>query len=110
MAIDHCCSLDELIAIISYTPQLHRLTCKHIDETKRTIVKNTINAIFSLTFVSIAACYADFDEIKLFLTNISPQLELLRISTFRDITYLNAYRWEQIISQHLHHLNTFESK
>ncbi|CAF3200818.1 unnamed protein product, partial [Rotaria sp. Silwood2] len=26
MAIDHCCSLDELIAIISYTPQLHRLT------------------------------------------------------------------------------------
>ncbi|CAF3570438.1 unnamed protein product [Rotaria sp. Silwood1] len=110
LVIDHCCSLNELIDILSYTPQLYRLTCKHVDESKKNIVKDTLNVIFNLTCISIAACYAEFDEVAMFLTTLSPQLELLRISTFRDVTYLDANRWERIISQHLHHLSTFEFK
>ncbi|CAF2698559.1 unnamed protein product [Rotaria sp. Silwood2] len=110
LVIDHCCSLDMLIAILSCTPQLYRLTCKQVNESVDNIITNALNAIFSLTRISIGSCYAEFDEIELFLINISPQLQVLRISTFRDVTYLDANRWEQIISQHLLHLNVFDFK
>ncbi|CAF0895501.1 unnamed protein product [Rotaria sordida] len=110
LVIDYCCSLDKLIAMLSCTPQLCRLTCQQVNESDDNIVKNALNSILSLTRISIAGCYAEFDEAELFLTNVSPQLEVLRINTFRDVTYLDANRWKQIISQHLLHLSTFEFK
>ncbi|CAF1491711.1 unnamed protein product [Rotaria sordida] len=108
LVIDHCCTLDELINIISYTPQLCRLTCEEVNESTKNIVKDTLNTIFSLTHIFIAKCYAQFDELETFLTNVSPQLEVLCINTFKDVNYLDANRWEQIISQYLLYLNTFE--
>ncbi|CAF3711886.1 unnamed protein product [Rotaria sordida] len=110
LIIDHCCSLDDLIAILSYTSQLCRLTCYQLDESKKNIVKDALNSILSLTCISIAECSTKFDEIEMFLTNVSSQLEVLRINTFKDVNYLDANRWERIISQHLHHLNIFEFK
>ncbi|CAF4806182.1 unnamed protein product [Rotaria sp. Silwood1] len=35
---------------------------------------------------------------------------LLNFPMLKDVTYLDANRWERIISQHLHHLSTFEFK
>ncbi|CAF3979589.1 unnamed protein product, partial [Rotaria sordida] len=110
LIIDHCCSLDDLIAILSYTSQLCRLTCYQLDESKKNIVKDALNSILSLTCISIAECSTKFDEIEMFLTNVSSQLEVLRINTLKDVNYLDANRWERIISQHLHHLNIFEFK
>ncbi|CAF0779165.1 unnamed protein product [Rotaria sordida] len=110
LVIDHCCSLDDLIAILSYTSQLCRLTCYQLDESKKNIVKDALNSILSLTCISIAECSTKFDEIEMFLTNVSSQLEVLRINTLKDVNYLDANRWERIISQHLHHLNIFEFK
>ncbi|CAF4787352.1 unnamed protein product, partial [Rotaria sp. Silwood2] len=110
LVMDHSCTLNELIAILSYTHQLCRLTCEQIDESEDNIVTDELNVIFSLTYISITRCNAEFDELETFLIKVSPQLEVLRINTFKDVTYLNANRWKQIISQHLIHLNTFQFK
>ncbi|CAF2842113.1 unnamed protein product [Rotaria sp. Silwood2] len=110
LVIDHCCSVDELIAILSYTPQLHRLTCEEVNESKKNIIEDGLNMIISLTCISIARCNAEFDELETFLTKVSPQLEVLRINSFNDVTYLDANLWEQIISQHLLQLNVFDFK
>ncbi|CAF4370863.1 unnamed protein product [Rotaria sp. Silwood2] len=108
LIIDHCCTLDELIAILSYTPKLCRLTCRQINESKKNILKDTVNVISSLTRISITKCYAEYDELEMFLTKISPQVQVLRINTLKDVTYLDANRWARIISQNLLELNTFE--
>ncbi|CAF3032480.1 unnamed protein product [Rotaria sp. Silwood2] len=108
LVIDHCCSLNELIAILSHTHQLCRLTCQQVNESNENIVKDTLHMIYSLTRISITKCYAEFDELEMFLTMISPQLEVLRINTFNDVTYLDADRWERIISQFLLHLDLFQ--
>ncbi|CAF0737899.1 unnamed protein product [Rotaria sordida] len=110
LVIDHCCTLDELINTISYTPQLCRLICQQLNESDDNIVKDSLKIIFSLTRISIARCYVVFDELETFLTNVSPQLEVLRIQTFKDVNYLDADRWERIISHYLLHLNIFEFK
>ncbi|CAF1246733.1 unnamed protein product [Rotaria sordida] len=54
--------------------------------------------------------YAEFDELEMFLMKVSPQLEVLRVNSCSDVTYLDANRWERIISKHLLHLNKFEFK
>ncbi|CAF4515145.1 unnamed protein product, partial [Rotaria sp. Silwood2] len=108
LVFDHRCGLDELIAILSYTPQLYRLSCKQVNEPKKCIVKDALNVILGLIRVFIAKCYAKFETIAMFLTTISPQLEVLRINRCTDVTDLGAYRWERIISQHLLHLNMFK--
>ncbi|CAF2008726.1 unnamed protein product [Rotaria magnacalcarata] len=108
LVIDHCCSLDELIALFSCTPQLCRLTCEQVNESHKDIVKDTLCPILSLTRISIGRCYAKFNEIEIFLTKISSQLEELRFNSFSDVNYLDANRWERIISQYLQHLNIFE--
>ncbi|CAF0779182.1 unnamed protein product [Rotaria sordida] len=60
--------------------------------------------------ISLRSSNHDDYNSEMFLTNVSPQLEVLRIDTFRDVTYLDANRWERIISRHLLHLNIFEFK
>ncbi|CAM4834407.1 unnamed protein product [Rotaria magnacalcarata] len=108
LVIDHCCSLDELIALLSCTHQLCQLTCEQVNESHKNIVKDTLYPILSLTRISIGRCYANFNEIEIFLTKIPSQLEVLRFNSFSDVNYLDANRWERIISQYLQHLNIFE--
>jgi hypothetical protein len=108
LLIDHCCTLDELIVLLSCTPQLCRLTCSTVNESKENIVTEAIPTISSLTRISIEVCYAEFDELEMFITKISPQLQVLRINSVNDATYLDADRWERLISQHLLHLDKFE--
>jgi hypothetical protein len=110
LAINHCCTLDELIAIISYTPRLCRLSCVRVKESNENIAKESLNMIFNLAHISIDGCFAEFDELEMFITKISPQLQVLRVNSFRDAAYLDADRWERIISQHLLHLRIFEFK
>lgn len=108
LVIDHTCTLDELITIISYTPQLQRLTCENVDESNETIQKDKIITIPTLLKISIKRCRVVFDDLETFLTKASPQLQYLRITTSNDASYLDANRWQRIISQNLRDLSVFE--
>ncbi|CAM4947055.1 unnamed protein product [Rotaria socialis] len=108
LVVGHCCSLDDLIAIVSCTPQLSRLTCHEVNRSRTDIAKHVYNTIMSLTKIFITRCYAEFNEMETFLTKIASQVKVLHWNCFRDVTYLDATRWERIISKNLLHLNLFK--
>jgi hypothetical protein len=63
-----------------------------------------------LTHIFIDKCCADFNKLETFISNVSRQLQVLCVMYSNDIAYLDADRWERIISQHLLHLRIFELK
>jgi hypothetical protein len=98
--------LDQLITILSYTPLLNHLSCQFLDgsvniETNPTIVFSNI------THISISSWRASFDQFELFIANYFPNLQGLRIVTYNNNTYLDAHRWEQLITRYMPHLRTF---
>jgi hypothetical protein len=76
--------LNELPAVLSYVPPLHRWSLHSLDGSPS-------KQINSRSII-----------IKLF-----PQLEMLHISTQYNEAHLNANRWEKLILSHLPHLRTF---
>jgi hypothetical protein len=108
--IHHCCALDELIIILTYTPQLCRLNCRQVNDSNGVIRKQSLNIRSNLTHIFIDRCSAEFDEMEIFMTKIVPHLQVLDITCSRDAAYLDADRWERIISQHLLHLRIFKFK
>ncbi|CAF1443219.1 unnamed protein product [Rotaria sordida] len=108
LSIRHRCTLHELYTIISYTPQLRRLNLRHkleIDSNIRTILPITLS---NLTDFSIYIHHIKFDEFEIFIRKICSKLKILRVNIqSRDITFLNAYRWEKLILQFLPQLEEF---
>src|SRR5262249_17480230 len=103
---DHSCSLHDLLNIFSYTPYLCRVVCKRLIQTNQCIEKATILLPY-LTHISIGNCLLQFDELEVLIKKISSQLKVLCVSTSNDETYLDADRWERLISQYLPHLVNF---
>lgn len=110
LVMNHPCTLHDLSAILSYTPQLCHLIFEQVNLSNSNIVKDNIPTILSLTRIRIRECYASFNDIETFLMKVSPNLEVLRIETLDDTAYLDADRWERIISKNFLHLVTFEFK
>ncbi len=108
--IHHCCALDELIVILTYTPQLCRLNCTQVNDSNGVIRHQSLNTRSNLTHIFIDRCSADFDEMEIFMTKILSHLQVLDIACSRDTAYLDADRWERIISQYLLHLRIFKFK
>jgi hypothetical protein len=108
--IRHCCALDELIVILTYTPQLCRLNCRQVNDSNGVIRKQSLNIRSNLTHIFIDRCSAEFDEMEIFMTKISSHLQVLDITCSRDTAYLDADRWKRIISQYLLHLRIFKFK
>ena len=108
LIIDHHCSLDQLITILQYTPQLRRLQCKYLKHSHNNRESKDKLILSHLSYISITNCCLRFDDFETFITQISSQLEVLRITTYWDMTYLHADRWEQLILQHMPHLYRFD--
>ncbi|CAF1181182.1 unnamed protein product [Rotaria sordida] len=105
LVINRYCSLNELESLISYTPQLRCLTL-HKTKTNGlnvTVLSSTIT-LANLQSISLDLCQARFNELELFITKIFSNLKSLSIIGSRDITFLNAYRWKQLILNHFSQL------
>jgi hypothetical protein len=48
-----------------------------------------------------------FNELEIFLTKVASNLTILSIKCSNDITFLDAHRWEQLISHYYHQLEKF---
>ena len=48
-----------------------------------------------------------YEELELFIIKIGSQLRVMRIIASHDPTYLDANRWERLISHHIPHLHKF---
>ncbi len=60
-----------------------------------------------LKYISINNCDAYFDEFEIFFNGIHSQIQVLRFKTSQSIDYIDANRWERLISHHMPHLYTF---
>jgi hypothetical protein len=108
LVIEHSCTFNELSAIISYTPQLHRLSSKNALISNPNIGIISPTALSNLTHLSIGLKGVTFDEFEIFIRKMSSKLKVLSvISESQDIIYLDAHRWEQLILQYLPQLETF---
>jgi hypothetical protein len=106
--IDHSCSLEDLISIFSFTPQLNRLICKELIRSNDNIKIEVPLILDNLTRIQIYECYLVFDKLETFIKMISSQLRVLHITTYWDATYLDADRWKRLISEHMPHLRELD--
>ena len=107
LTLAHECNVNDLLALLSYTPRLRRLTCKLIAEVEVPLPLEKVNAIPTLTSISINRSNADFDRLESVLTIVAPELQCLTIKCYDNVEFLSAERWERVITQHFPRLATF---
>ncbi|CAF1004240.1 unnamed protein product [Rotaria sp. Silwood1] len=108
LILDHFFTFNELSIIISYTPNLRRLHFSHTHERDTTIGSMSSIALTNLTYLSLRLFSLNFHDFEIFIGKIHSKLITLSVNiSFNDITYLDAYRWERLILQHLSQLERF---
>ena len=108
LVIDHPCTINDLSIIFLYAPQLRRLSFKKsLSLSLRTQSSLTLS---NLTHLYIYKCAMDFDTFEIFTTKISSQLQVLKLCTVNCPSYLDADRWERLISQNMPQLRNFYFK
>ncbi|UJR32653.1 hypothetical protein I4U23_020113 [Adineta vaga] len=100
--IDHPYTSHELSTLLSYTPRLQKLKLTHSDD------NNSINShiptieLFNLTTLTLNKPSIEFDELEIFIKSLKCLLKSFHFETYsEDTTYLNANRWEYLISKYL---------
>ncbi|CAF1521905.1 unnamed protein product, partial [Rotaria magnacalcarata] len=105
----HPCAFDELFAIISYTPNLHRLKFLYLSNRNVSIGSIKSMVFPNLTNLSISI-YTEisFDELKIFIEKLNSKLKIFSLTIIvEDVTYLDANRWEELIRTKLPKLEEF---
>ena len=102
--MNHNCTLNELISILSHTPRLRRLVCDNLVESY-TNVKNEVSVTLpNLTHFSVDGCEIKFDEFEKFIKQICSQLQVLCVRKFFNEDYIDPDQWKQLILQNMPHL------
>ncbi|CAF4004544.1 unnamed protein product, partial [Adineta steineri] len=109
LVIDHSCTLEQLNRIVSYTPQLHRLSFTDEEDDNNTKIDNHLLSILSqLTHLTIKIWHTTFDRLEMLIKNTNLKLNSLSLDiSLEDVNYLDSARWEILILKYLPQLNTF---
>ncbi|UJR20059.1 hypothetical protein I4U23_023193 [Adineta vaga] len=112
--INHEISIDQLFILLSYVPQLRRLSLGNLRESKvNQIGKHSIN-LNHLTNVSLKLDRVPFHELEILVRYCFHQVQVLTIKIqfigFRhdDRGYIDADRWQLLISTHILNLRIFD--
>ncbi|CAF0768115.1 unnamed protein product [Adineta ricciae] len=92
--------------LLSYMPQLVRLSIS----TKpfiQTLVSWQPIVLTNLTYFHLDHSM-DFDSFEMLMSDFFHELKVLRISQNSDVDYLNAKRWQTLITTHLPRLEKFD--
>jgi len=107
LIIDHYCSLNELIPLISYRSKLRRLALHKIKINDSNIMLLSSNTLVNLKSIYLHLYETTFNELEMFITTRFSNLKFLSVITSEDITFLDAYRWEQFILNYFPQLEKF---
>jgi len=105
--IDSNCHMNSLNALLSYLPQLRRLSFNNLSELSNQQINIQPLVLNKLTHLFFKIQNTSFDLIELFITNLSHQIQVFHFSTNYDITYLDANRWQGLILSHMVNLRIF---
>jgi len=111
LIINHTIYLDELDSLLSYVPQLRRLSLYSLQEPwdkERTKLSSLV--LNYLTHVSLTWASINFDQFQHLIIDLFPTIQVLRISISNntDTTYMDAKRWKQLILSHIPDLRIFD--
>ncbi|CAF3424699.1 unnamed protein product [Rotaria socialis] len=111
LVIENHCSFNDVLRIISYTPELYRLDYTNTNSIDRNIEINLPIKLSNLKYLFVRVYGTKFDIVEMFLSKISTKLKVLSFTTrHEDITYLDANRWKEIISKYFLQLEKFYLK
>ncbi len=108
LVIDNIIHIDLLYAILSYVPQLHRLSIDTLFNSNEKRNDTSPHVFNHFTHIFIRFCRLTFDNFELLARNIFKNLVVLRISTYNDATYLDADQWQHLIPSYMPNLNIFD--
>ena len=103
-----------LYGLLSYVPQLHRLSINHLDGYRSSRTKRSSLILNYLTNVSLKMKYVNFNDFESIVTDYFRQVQVLGILLQPnqwynpDKEYINADRWEKLISTYLSKLRVFD--
>jgi hypothetical protein len=106
LVVDNLSSPASIYTLLSYTPQLRRLSVNWITSNEKLPREQLIIPI-NLTHIFLTHWHLSFDEFELFISTIGSQLEFLHVSIAKETASLNAHRWQQLILCHIPRLRTF---
>ncbi|CAF1154817.1 unnamed protein product [Adineta ricciae] len=94
--------------IISNVPQLRRLSLNDVSHISSIIKLNNSFTLNHLTHLFLKLNRVCFNDLELFIQKYFRSIEVLRISIKAGDEYLNANRWERLITSSLPSLRVFD--
>ncbi|CAF1472323.1 unnamed protein product [Rotaria sordida] len=108
LVIDHCCTINQLMNLLLYIPQPSHLSCGCLIKSNNNIKSEMVIKLNDLIHLTVVINDIDFNEFEEFLLKLCSQLQILNVKIHSsNKSYLNANRWEQLISQKMTSLNKF---
>jgi hypothetical protein len=108
LAIHHCCTLNQLNDLLSYTPQLSHLDCSNIIAPEDDIESEGFIKLMNLVHLTIGIYDIPLDEFEDCLLKLCSQLQFLNITVESwDKDFLDVSRWEQLILENMIYLKEF---
>ena len=104
----------ELNALLSYVPQLRRLSLRFLTGRPYTIMHQKRAIVDQRTDVSLRLHGIHFDDFEILVSCFFRPIQNLRFTTVStyysalEIEYLNADRWQQLITTHMPNLRVFD--
>jgi hypothetical protein len=108
LVIKNCVYFDYLDILLSYVPQLRHFSLNSLNGAFPGRTELSAIILNHLVHVSMDLHMIYFTQFEKIIEDSFYRLEVLRISTGRDVSYLNANRWEQLMLSHMQNLHLFE--
>ena len=104
------CKMNELLIILTYLPQLHRLSCHDFQPSTYAQYNRGMIVLNYLTHLALRTTDVTLADLEMFLTKLTHQIQVFRFSIdlASNPIYTNSNRWETIIRTHLPRLRIFD--
>ncbi|CAF4116851.1 unnamed protein product, partial [Adineta steineri] len=100
--------LNELNALLSYVPKLRYLALNHLYSLPDEQTKSFSSSLNDLTHFSMRNSRILFNELELLAKHFFHRLQIFHISTYFDVSFLNANHWERLILSYMPNLIVFD--
>ncbi|UJR17092.1 hypothetical protein I4U23_003989 [Adineta vaga] len=110
LIIHHSCTVNTLISMLNHTPELSHLTCQQLNASKNEIANEISIRHPDLRFIFIRRCEVKFDDFETFITMFATNLKTLYINADVNQAYLDANRWQRLITNSMPRLSRFHLK
>ncbi|CAF1375082.1 unnamed protein product [Rotaria sp. Silwood1] len=108
LIITNILRVNELNGLLSYVPQLHRLSIHLSNQLSEKYQEQYSIHLKRLKHVDLNISNMNFNDFELIIKNLFNQIEVLYISSKYDLTYLDENRLQRLILFHLRHLRIFD--